>query len=48
MGLGLPITKKVVEELNGTIKIESNPQKAPGTTISVLLNEHKLSDKKNP
>lgn len=44
MGLGLPIVKKVVDDLNGEIKLESNPKKAPGTTITVALKKHVLSD----
>lgn len=43
MGLGLPIVKKVVQDLNGEIKIESNPNKAPGTKITVTLSQHILS-----
>ncbi len=45
MGLGLPIVKKVINGLNGEIKIESNPGKAPGTKIIVILNKHVLSEK---
>lgn len=37
MGLGLPIVKKVVEGLSGTIKIESNPPKFKGTKIIITL-----------
>lgn len=43
MGLGLPIVKKVVDDLNGEIKLESNPKAAPGTTINVVLKSHVLS-----
>ncbi len=43
MGLGLPIVKKVVQDLNGEIQIESNPRKAQGTKITVILNRHTLS-----
>lgn len=42
MGLGLPIVKKVIQELNGEIQIDSNPQKAPGTKMTVLLTRHIL------
>ena len=42
MGLGLPIVKKVIQELNGEIQIDSDPQKAPGTKITVLLTRHIL------
>ena len=41
MGLGLPIVKKVVVDLNGEIGVESDPQKKLGTTITVLLTQHK-------
>ncbi|TAK65005.1 MAG: ATP-binding protein, partial [Bacteroidetes bacterium] len=35
MGMGLAIVKKTIDDLNGTISIESEPQK--GTTVSVTL-----------
>jgi DNA-binding NarL/FixJ family response regulator len=41
LGLGLPIVKKVVQDLNGDIKIESDPNKEPGTKMSVILDRHK-------
>lgn len=40
MGLGLPIVKKVVQDLNGDIQIESDPKKERGTKITVILNMH--------
>lgn len=40
MGLGLPIVKKIVTHLNGTIQVESNPSLSPGTKISVALNRY--------
>lgn len=43
MGLGLPIVKKVVDGLEGTITIESQPDKANGTTITIVLPAHTLS-----
>lgn len=43
MGLGLPIVKKVVEDLNGTIKIESNPEIEMGTEIIVELPNYPLT-----
>ena len=42
MGLGLPIVKKVIQDLNGEIEIESNPKKEPGTKMIVTLNKHIL------
>jgi signal transduction histidine kinase/DNA-binding NarL/FixJ family response regulator len=44
MGLGLPIVQKVVQDLKGEIQIDSNPKKAPGTKISVILNKHTLTE----
>lgn len=44
MGLGLPIVKKVVEDLRGEIKIESNPQKMTGTKMTVILRKHNLAE----
>jgi|CXWL01.1.fsa_nt_gi signal transduction histidine kinase/DNA-binding NarL/FixJ family response regulator len=43
MGLGLPIVKKIIEELKGQIMINSNPQLNPGTEITVKLAQHILS-----
>ena len=43
MGLGLPIVKKVVDDLNGEIWLESNPKQAPGTTIIIGLKNYVLS-----
>lgn len=40
MGLGLPIVKKVVQDLNGEIQILSDPKKEPNTKIIVTLNKH--------
>lgn len=42
MGLGLPIVKKVVQDLNGEIKVESNPKEKSGTTIIIALRKHEL------
>src|SRR6185312_11319846 len=42
MGLGLPIVKSIIDTLNGSIQVESNPAKKRGTKISVMLNEHIL------
>ncbi|WP_276502910.1 ATP-binding protein [Terrimonas pollutisoli] len=45
MGLGLPITKKVIDDLNGSIQIISDPQKVRGTELRVILNQHTLLEK---
>jgi len=44
MGLGLPIVKKVIEGLKGSIIIESNPNKAKGTKITVSVSGHQLKE----
>ncbi|HNP99007.1 MAG TPA: hybrid sensor histidine kinase/response regulator, partial [Bacteroidia bacterium] len=43
MGLGLPIVKKVVDGLGGTITIESQPHKVKGTKIIIALPVHALN-----
>ncbi|NCI46683.1 ATP-binding response regulator [Sediminibacterium soli] len=48
MGLGLPIVKKVVEGIGGTIFIESNPAKMRGTKIVITLPRYKPTDKDEP
>ena len=40
MGLGLPIVKKVIDDLNGIIKVISNPKITPGTEIFITLNQY--------
>lgn len=42
MGLGLPIVKKVIDGLGGTIEILSQPNKIPGTKVTIVLLAHKL------
>lgn len=42
MGLGLSIVKKVTDCLGGHILIESNPEKMPGTKISVILERYHI------
>lgn len=44
MGLGLPIVKKVVQDLNGEITICSDPKQEPGTTITVILNRYEKQE----
>ncbi|HET7117891.1 MAG TPA: response regulator [Hanamia sp.] len=44
MGLGLPIVKKIIEDLKAGIIIESNPKKEPGTKISVILSKYEKSE----
>jgi DNA-binding NarL/FixJ family response regulator len=44
MGLGLPIIKKVIQDLNGEIQIVSNPQKEPGTLMEVILAKYEKNE----
>src|SRR6185437_672012 len=44
MGLGLPIVKKIIENLNAAIKIENNSGTQGGITILVILNQYKKSE----
>lgn len=46
MGMGLSIVKKIVNDLRGTIKLESEP--GHGTTITVYLQRHILSEGERP
>lgn len=41
MGLGLPIVRNIVESLNGSIKIESDPSEKEGTRMTVILNAYR-------
>ncbi|HLT87369.1 MAG TPA: ATP-binding protein [Sphingobacterium sp.] len=40
MGLGLPLVKKIVEQLNGSIRIDSDPALKKGTTILITLHNY--------
>lgn len=40
MGLGLPLVKKTVNDLNGQINIGHNPEKESGTRVTIALNRH--------
>jgi signal transduction histidine kinase/DNA-binding NarL/FixJ family response regulator len=42
MGLGLPIVKKVIDDLNGNIKVISNPNISSGTEMLITLNQYTL------
>jgi signal transduction histidine kinase/DNA-binding NarL/FixJ family response regulator len=44
MGLGLPIVKKIIQDLNGQVQIESNAKKEPGTTIRVVLTKYEKTE----
>ncbi len=48
MGLGLPIVKKVIENLGGEIRIESDPANTPGTKVIITLNRHSLQKGDDP
>ncbi len=45
IGLGLPIVKKVVEGIGGTVVIESNPNKMRGTKIIITLPRYNPTEK---
>ncbi len=45
MGLGLPIVRKVVHSLKGTIEIDSDPATRKGTIVTVTLKKGYLSGK---
>lgn len=41
MGLGLSITKRIIDSLDGEVKINSNPNLRKGTEIIIELNQYK-------
>lgn len=43
MGLGLPLVKNIVEQLNGFIKIDSDPTLKKGTVISIKVENYEPS-----
>lgn len=45
MGLGLPIVKKVIDDLKGEIQIISDPSMETGTEIKVRLQRHQLKER---
>lgn len=48
MGLGLPIAKKVANELGGNIRIYSNPEEYSGTTVEVVFPEYLTLGEERP
>jgi len=47
MGLGLPIVKKVVQEMGGSVQIDNNSNK-DGICVTVILNQHENMVNKTP
>lgn len=43
MGLGLPLVKKIVDQVNGFISVESNPVVNRGVTMNVVLQNYEPS-----
>ncbi len=48
MGLGLPIAKKVANRFGGEILIASQPDKCPGTTVTIFFPKHTLVADEKP
>jgi signal transduction histidine kinase/DNA-binding NarL/FixJ family response regulator len=48
MGLGLPIVKKIIDDLHGVISIKSNPKNEVGTLITIRLPKYEKLENETP